>query len=268
MLSRFHTRILGQTLPALTITTAMLLLPGQTTAGEWRVGANLLAAQSPLVGEDGTVALLPVLAYKGEWFYANLGNPGISFFTGSSDFGGVGYHLLKGEDFNIDLVGRIRLMGFDPDDTDELKGLHEREPGFDAGISARWDIGLGELNALLLTDISDRSNGQEVALSYAYPLHQGRWTLRPVVGLSWQSSDLVDYYFGVQSDETTISRPTYEGEATFTPFAVIETEYAFSEQTHLVGGLGVGRLGDGISDSPIIDRRNLAGGYLGLVYRF
>ena len=176
--------------------------------------------------------------------------------------------MLKGEDYSIDLVGKLRLMGFDPDDTDELKGLHERDPGFDTGISARWDIGFGELNALLLTDISDRSNGQEVVLSYAYLLQHGNWILRPEVGLSWQSSDLVDYYFGVQSDETTANRPAYAGDATVSPFAGIETEYSFSEQTRLVGGLGVGRLGDGIGDSPIIDRRNLTGGYLGLVYRF
>ena len=267
MTYQLHSQFSGSTLCALTMATS-LIFTGQATAGEWRVGANLLAAQSPLVGEDGAAVLLPVLAYKGERFYANLGNPGITYFNGSTDFGGLGYSVFKGESYNIDLVGKIRLMGFDPDDTDELKGLHERKLGFDAGISGRWDIGFGELNALFLTDISNRSDGQEVVLSYAYPVQHGRWTLRPEVGLSWQSSDLVDYYFGVQNDETTANRPAYAGEATVSPFAGIETEYRFSEQTRLVGGLGIGRLGDGISDSPIIDRRNVAGGYLGLVYRF
>lgn len=262
------TRFLGQILPAVFFAFTLMCFPASSPAGEWSVGANVLAGRSPLVGEDGVAALMPVLAYKGERFHANLGNPGISFFDGMTDFGGLGYSVFKGEDYNVDLVGKIRLMGIDPDENDELEGLHKRKPGFDAGISARWDIGFGELNAQFLTDVSNRSDGQEAVLLYAYPLQQGRWTLRPEIGLTWQSRELVDYYFGVQDDETTSSRPAYDGEATLIPFAGVQAEYAFTEQTHMVGGLGVGRLGDGISDSPIIDERNVGGGFLGLIYRF
>ncbi|MCU7926993.1 MAG: MipA/OmpV family protein [Candidatus Thiodiazotropha sp. (ex Dulcina madagascariensis)] len=42
----------------------------------------------------------------------------------------------------------------------------------------------------------------------------------------------------------------------------------YSRQIHLIGGVGIGRLGDGISDSPIVDERGVGGGYAGLVYRF
>lgn len=256
-------------LPILAATTVIAFWTGHCFAGEWRVGANLMAGTNPYVGEDDAgVALLPVVAYKGERFYANLGNPGLSFFRGSSDFGGIGYSLFKEENYQIDLVGRLRAMGLDPDDEDELAGLDERKPGLDAGVSLLWETGMGELNIDLLTDISNRSKGQEVLLSYAYPLTRGSWTLRPEVGVSWQSSDLTDYYVGVDADEVRAGRPAYEADAAVIPFVGVELEYAISKQTSLLGGVGYGRLGDDINDSPILDERDVGGGYLGLTYSF
>ena len=262
------------TTPSLRIVTALAfsavaaLSSHGAAAGEWMAGATLAGGRSPILGEGGVAALIPVLAYRGERFYANLGNPGISFFNGSSDFGGLGYSVIKGEGYNLDLVGKIRAMGLDPDDNDKLDGLDKRKPGFDAGISARWDSGYGELNGQLLADISNRSKGREAVFSYAYPVSFGQWTLRPELGVSWQSSDLTDYYFGVDEDETTARRAAYEGDATVTPFAAIQAEYILTPQVHLTGGVGVGRLGDGISDSPIVDEPNLIGGYFGAVYHF
>jgi outer membrane protein len=105
-------------------------------------------------------------------------------------------------------------------------------------------------------------------VSYAYPITQGAWTLRPEIGVSWQSSDLNDYYFGVDANEVRAGRAAYEADASVTPFAGVQLEYAVSKQTHVIGGLGVGRLGDEISDSPIVDEGSVAGGYLGLTYTF
>lgn len=268
MLLKLNTRTFKTSIPALTLIAVLSGASEDVSAGEWSVGANVLGGRSPIVGEGGVTALFPVVAYKGERFYANLGNPGISHFNGLTDFGGLGYSIIKGDHYTIDLVGKIRAMGIDPDDNDKLNGLRKRKPGFDAGISARWDTGYGELNGQLLTDVSNRSKGQEAIISYAYPMVSGKWTLRPEVGLSWQSSDLTDYYFGVQSDEVTVDRAVYQGDSTVTPFAGIQAEYAMSQQIHLIGGVGVGRFGDGISDSPLVDQRNVVGGFAGLIYHF
>ncbi|MES9832059.1 MAG: MipA/OmpV family protein [Candidatus Thiodiazotropha sp. DIVDIV] len=246
----------------------LTLLSGQASAGEWMVGANLGGGRNPIVGEDGYAVLVPVVAYRGERFHANLGNPGLSFFNGSAHFGGLGYSLIKEENFNLDLVGRFRAMGIDPDDNDELEGLKKRKPGFDAGIDVSWGSEFGELNGQLLADISGRSKGQELVVSYAYPVQFGGWTLRPELGVSWQSSDLADYYFGVDADESNSQREAYEGKSTVTPFLGIQAEYELTKHTNLIGGVGMGRLGDGISDSPIVEERNVAGGFIGAVYHF
>jgi outer membrane protein len=252
----------------LAVTAVLSLSTQPLSAGEWRVGANVGGGRNPFLGEDNNAVVIPMVAYKGERFYANLGNPGLSFFSGSTNFGGLGYSVVKTDDYNIDLVGRVRAMGLYPEDNDELEGLEDRDPGFDLGVTARWQVVAGELNAQLLADVSDTSDGQEVILSYAYPLSYGQWRLRPELGISWQSGDLADYYFGVDADEATARRAIYEVGSTVTPFAGIEFEYAFDQKIDLIGGVGVGRFSDEISDSPIVDERNLAGGYLGLSYTF
>ncbi|MCG7915320.1 MAG: MipA/OmpV family protein [Candidatus Thiodiazotropha weberae] len=244
------------------------LLPGFVAAGEWSAGLNLGGGRNPIIGEDNYLAAMPVIAYRGERFHANLGNPGLSFFNGTTNFGGLGYSLVKQDNFKLDLVGRIRAMGIDPDDNGELEGLDERKPGFDVGIDLLWGSDLGELNGQLLTDVSNRSKGQELIVSYAYPLKQGDWSFRPEFGVSWQSSKLSDYYFGVDDDETGGGLESYEAKSTMTPFLGIQAEYAWSKRIRLIGGAGIGRLGDGISDSPIVDGRNLAGAFIGAVYGF
>ena len=268
MFATKHPASSTRVITALAFGAVAVLSSQEAAAGEWMAGGNVFAVSASIVGEDEVGGLIPVVAYRGERFHANLGNPGISFFNGISDIGGIGYSVIKEEHYNLDLVGKIRAMGLDPDDNDELDGLNTRRAGFDAGISARWDTGYGELNGQLLADISNRSKGQEAVFSYAYPLHFGQWTLRPELGVSWQSSDLTDYYYGVDEDETAADRAFYEADATVTPFAAIQAEYALTSRTHLIGGVGVGRLGDGISDSPIVDERNLIGGYFGAVYHF
>ncbi len=256
-------------LPMAALATAMSMVSTQLTAGEWSVGGMLGGQRNPLVGDDDHYAfLMPMVAYKGERFHANLGYPGINFFSGLSDVGGVGYSVIKQDQFNIDLVGKIRAMGIDPDDDGALRGLDERKPGIDFGVSARWTTPVGELNAQLLKDVSNRSKGEEAILAYAYPFSMGKWTLRPEFGLSWQSSDLNDYYVGVDSHEVTATRTAYQAGSTVTPFAAVQMEYEINQQLHLLGGVGVSRLGDEISDSPIIKERNLAGGFVGLAYRF
>jgi outer membrane protein len=268
MTSGQKSRYIKQTLSTLTLTVVFSLTSQAVSAGEWRVGANVAGGRSPLLGEDTSSVLIPMVAYKGERFYANLGNPGLSFFSGTTNFGGLGYSVIKDDAYNIDLVGRIRAMGVYPDDNDELEGLDDRDPGFDLGVTARWQTAVGELNAQLLADVSNTSKGQEVVLSYAYPFSYGEWRIRPELGVSWQSRDLTDYYFGVDANETTARRAVYEADAAVTPFAGIEFEYAINQKFDLIGGVAVGRLGDEISDSPIIDERNLAGSYLGLNYNF
>jgi outer membrane protein len=268
MISGHNSQYIKRTFSTLALAAFFSFALQSVSAGEWRVGANVAGGRNPILGEDNGAIIIPMIAYKGERFHANLGNPGISFFNGSTNFGGLGYSVVKTDDYSIDLVGRIRAMGIYPDDNDELEGLDDREPGFDLGVTARWQAGFGELNAQLLADVSNKSEGQEVILSYAYPFSYGQWRFRPEMGISWQSGDLTDYYFGVDTGEATARRAVYRADAAVSAFAGVEFEYAFNQRYDLVGGIGVGRLGDEISDSPIVDERNLAGSYLGVSYKF
>ncbi|MCG8123293.1 MAG: hypothetical protein N0E55_04905, partial [Candidatus Thiodiazotropha taylori] len=56
-----------------------ILLPDLAAAGEWTAGINLGAGRDPIKGEDNYLAAIPVIAYRGERFHANLGNPGLSY---------------------------------------------------------------------------------------------------------------------------------------------------------------------------------------------
>ena len=123
----------------------MALLAGNVEAGEWSLGLGGVAGRSPLKGVGDEAGVFPTVGYRGERFHFNLGNPGTSFFDGDSDFGGLGYSLFRGENYNLDIIGQARLMGFEADDSNDLRGMDRRKPAFDAGVGSSWDTGMGEL---------------------------------------------------------------------------------------------------------------------------
>ena len=63
----------------------------------------------------------------------------------------------------------------------------------------------------LASDISDKHNGYIVELSYGNSFELGRWIIEPDMGITWHSSNVMRYYYGVgPTDDVLPTRPLYE----------------------------------------------------------
>ena len=239
---------------------ALLALMGLTLvatdarAGEWGLGVGVAAQQPPQVGTSTETVVLPFPSYQGERL--------------SLDFGSVGYALVNTDRVRFAVEGQLRFDGYDPAESTELSGLRERDVTLDAGFSIATGDKWGIASFQVMADALGIHKGYEMSASYQYPIQLGRWTLVPGITAKWPSEELVEYYYGVRLDEATPDRPAYSGRAVFNASAALNASYTLTDSWELIGGAEYTRLGDGITDSPIIEKDHEVIMYSAIVYRF
>jgi outer membrane protein len=237
---------------------AMLALLGVSStgafAGEWGLGVGIASQQTPQVGTDPQVFLFPFPSYEGERLSLN--------------FGAGSYALARSESFSLTLEAQLRFDGYDPKDSEELSGLNERDASLDAGLGISLTRDWGVLSLKLLGDTLGVHEGYELSARYEYPFEFGRLTVVPSVGLTLPSDELVTYYYGVRAAEVTSRRQAYRGDAVINPTLGASFSYELSEQWQLIGGGEYVFLGDGITDSPIIERDHELTVFSAIVFKF
>lgn len=157
----------------------------------WGLGLAAVVTDSPYAGEGTRVMPIPLVSYHGERFY----------FEGL----GAGWVFLKNDSFELAAVAKGRMDGFDVKDLGrselarngvDYRLLDDRDMGLDLGAKVKWSGRGGELEAELLADATDTSGGQEFSLQYGYGFDVGKARLTPNAGVTWQSKDMANYYYG------------------------------------------------------------------------
>lgn len=170
----------------------------------WSLGPLLLVADRPYRGKPARILVVPGLGYQGEYVFLQ----GIR----------VGVHVHRSRRFTFNVLAQPRFSSFAASDIPAIPGLQNRRDSLDAGFDMRVGLqGAGALGLTALTDVLDRSNGQELDLRYQYPLRLGRTRLSPWAGLRWWSADFANYYYGTLPQEVDRGAPYYRPGAVFLP---------------------------------------------------
>lgn len=163
--------------------------------------------------------------------------------------------------------GRWRFGNFDPSDNSAFKGMEQRKGEFEAGIGTTLITPYALLSARISSDVTGRSNGQELLLWADFPVIKDNLLIMPGMGLMIRSSNMANYYFGgVSASEATSQRPQWDTGTTVSPMAAIITSYRFSP--HWVGMFAANyELYDkDIADSPLVQHNGELYGILAVGY--
>ncbi|MEJ2515310.1 MAG: MipA/OmpV family protein [Gammaproteobacteria bacterium] len=228
----------------------------EVPAGTFGLGGGELIDRRLYIsdGNRHKADVVPLYLYEGKRLFAHGTTAGI--------------HLLDSESLALDLLGRYRLTWFEPAD-ENIDGLLERQRTLDAGISATWRGGWGELNGKWLADTLGRHDGQTAELNYRFPFDLGRWSITPWASWEWQSSALTRYYFGVTPGESEAS-----GFAAYRPGDAynigwgVNASYPLTENIQFFANAGQTWLDDEIGDSPITDTTRIDTVFVGANYLF
>ncbi len=268
---------------------AQLLLEDDYTSvgSRWRIGfgAGYGERSNPLIQSDD-IPIYGILQLS--WF-------GEHFFF---DNGDVGWFMADGAHWSANLIAGVggersffsflndSPVGFPPLGT-ELGGpgmstgpdgtvaadppppeAPDRDYVIDGGVELLYEWGGSELQMQLLTDISDKHNGQELWLSWGLPQKWGSLSVYPSLGVTWMSADAADYYFGVRASEAQPGLPAYDVGNALNYFARLSLSYRLGEHWQLVSVLQYEQLADDIADSPSVAEDHVTTSFIGLYYEF
>ena len=203
---------------------------------------NLEAGYTLYDGEANTFNLIAAPGYDRVFFYRNdlqnlfIAGTGIS---GSTTFTAVGVAVPpEGKEFQV----------------------KDRHTTYLAGPEWSFTYGrvTGQLNAL--REVTGENNGYEVRAAIAVPLLSlPADSLVAGAGLTWKSSEIVRYYYGIDG--------LYHPGSALNPFVKLRYSHTLSERWTINAFAHYERLGGAISNSPIITEDHVTTVFAGVAFR-
>ena len=181
----------------------------------------------------------------------------------------VGGWLLRSDNRKLKLGLFAKARGGVQGEYTAFDGIEDRDPSADAGVNILWHTRPVTIGMSWLYDIGGRSHGESASLrlSRRFRLAE-RWSTTPSLVAEWQDRDLVDYYYGVEPEETVFGAPEYEGKSSVNLRAAWTLGYRFTKRWSLNGGISYTQLGQGLKDSPLTEREHNTLVFVGATWSF
>ena len=222
---------------------------------KYGLGFSTSIAQRPFVGVDQQNTSLPYIKFSYKDFYVEGLN--------------IGYKFLDLEKTRFEALATPRFYEVKPSfaENGELDGIDETTPTYLAGLSLQHTETF-TFTTQLLYDVIE-SDGYEFILSVSnnYKISKPL-ILAPAIGITYQDSKLVDHFYGVQANEVAAGRPEYQAGSSINTNVSLTVLWNATRHVQLLGQVKYEKLGDGITDSPIVDEDSIATAVLGMVYIF
>lgn len=231
--------------------------------GRWNfsIGLGLGVRTDPLAGERNIpLVLVPQLSYYGDRFFLDNLDFGWSLTeTRSSTLSLVatpGYDRVffdRGDPQNFFVSNLGNTTAGATPVTQTLTGNAAPPPSNHPAVTylagPEWTFqnrGVsGQLD--LLHEITGHNHGNEVRAALGVPLVDGRNRLVANLGLTWKSSDVVDYFYGVPG--------VYRPGAALNPFLKLGFSAPLKGKWRLTALVHGERLDDSIARSPVVSQR-------------
>lgn len=221
----------------------------------WWVGLGFLRYERPYIGVSHWDRFIPLF------------NISIGAFSVRGDT--IEWRFWRQGASEFFLVARPDALHYNPAANEVLSGMTSKLPTAMGGVGWRWAmIHHVSLQATLLTDLLRRNDGEIASVDLKGHWRAGTWLVQPLLGISWESGNYVNYYFGVTQAESRINRPTYDGKGTLVEKAGVSIVKQFGRHFALLVGAFGEHFGAGIKNSPIVAHGDILNSVFGLYFRF
>lgn len=236
--------------------------------GEWDLSLSLGAGMrsNPVLGQDDVpFVVVPKFSYYGK-----------RFFLDSYD---AGYTLLdrKHHQFNAILItpgfeqaffSDWQLTNQDLGDTGSTHTLHKRRTAGLSGFEYTYIHPLFDWQTQLFQDVTGVHHGQKLRTALTFPWLKNSHAWELAAGATWQSNNLVNYYYGVRGNEVNNANFVYDAPATTSAYIKAEWETRFNKHWGARAVTSYKWLGSGVTNSPIVIGDSVFTFYAAGVYHF
>lgn len=252
----------------------------------WQIGiafgAGLIA--NPLVdGDDIPLVILPDIAWYGESAYFDNGELGYRFLDEPS-FSADAYAVVDFEraffsfwhPSNVFLPSGSYIAstpGFTPEDA-ELTGpvsiddVPDRDWTINGGLRASWYSQAGHFNVAWEHDLGNVHKGDKFILSYSHAWHVDTWRISLGLMAQWKSEELLDYYYGLDSEDGVPFGQFYQARSGWQPSIAFGLSRPINEDWQFLFRSSYQWLNSGTYDSPLVESESFYRVFLGAAYRF
>lgn len=215
----------------------------------YSVGAAVLFDNDGYRGVGTETLVLPGVAVQNKW---------VDLFGPQLDL------RLIGNDRRSWWIGprfEYRFDGYEQDDGALFSGMASRRGGLFYGLSGSIELGGDFALEADYVKAANRDAGFErgavASLQLARTFRKGPWSFTPRVGFEYQSSQYVDYYYGVRPSEATAGRPSYAGKSSWSPELGLLVRWRVNPRQFVFANLNYERYASEIRNSPLIDRSGI-----------
>ena len=241
-----------------------LILCGIILAGQ-SIYANSIGVgyttRTSIYKSDRENSFLPMVDFK----YDNF------FIKGATVNGmSIGYNVYEDDFYTLSLYvkpfGGYKISSGDMDYG--YKSIDSRHRKIMGGAEFKVYTGIYETELSTSVDYGKKGGNILVQLTRPYFVNSDLVVI-PSVNFAYFNSEYIDYYFGVNKDETGGSiKNYYDGKAGYTFGVNLTGRYRVTDSFSVLGFVGVNKLSSEIENSPIVDDDVMYFAGTGIVYTF
>ena len=254
----------------------------------WSVGVafGVGARTNPLVDGDAIpLIILPDVAWYGEHAYFDNGEFGYQwqphqdittevFFRANTERA----YFAFWQPSNILLPTTSVTDGVDtpnPNEPEEappryisVNDIASRKWSLDAGVRTNWFNDQDRWSLTFIHDALNVHNGFSATGRYQHDTKWQDWTFSTHFSVTYKSSALIDYYYGISERDTNDETLWYSADSTFQFTGGLLFNKPLNQQWHWLGRIQFTTLGSGMTDSPLVSKRFVTNMFFGVGYRF
>lgn len=222
--------------------------------GYFEVGAGIASYTSPIVGspegnEQGEIHTMPFLDINARYQYRGFF---VELFSQSLEQCTLGYSFYSSDNWAIDWVGLTQHDEMSAEISEDYRGLNRRRVDFMSGPRATTYFGNYILQLHALTDISDTHNGELYSLKLARHWQYRNWTFHGIVGATYRSREINNYYFAIDESEASDMYPVFVASSAISYVAEVGVTYPLSEKWVFRSFIRRIEIGPDAEQSPLI----------------
>lgn len=266
----------------------------------WQVGLAIGVGvkSNPLVdGDNIPLILLPDIAYYGESWYWDNTEVGYQW-TASSSFSFETFVSANAEraffsfadisnilspsslgslalpenglssTIDVEMPETINPGDTFPTEPVSVDDIADRDWAVDMGFRLHWLLAQSEWTLSLKTDVSKVHKGNQLRLAYQYFWQLDKLRIKTSVFADWKSSNLIDYYYGVDERDGVLPFSFYDGKAGWQPGVQISLSREINDSWNFIAFASHQRFHKGMYRSPLVHEKHTSSIFVGAVYRF
>lgn len=219
------------------------------------IGAGAFFQTKPYKGVDANILPSPVIFFDNSIVYVRWSRAGV-YFLGE-----------KNEDYawGFSLTAQPRVYGYKPND---IVGMDERKKTFEGGLAFSAKVDSTYMEIMFLTDMLQRHDSWVLRSEFGFDFKAGDFSFYPNLILAYESSEFLNYYYGVKKSEELGSRKAYFPNGGLLLGAQTYIKYPITKELATLVNLRVDKLSNEATSSPIVNDDYIYSGLLSLIYTF